>query len=134
MVEEVILKSKEVFYRGKKLNDLKTLDAREVARLLPSRSRRTILRLFQKHEAFISRCEKQVLAKKRIRTHLRDLIILPKLVGMTIGIYNGKTFNDVVITHRMIGHRLGEFSHTRVKVQHGDPGMGATKSSTAEKK
>lgn len=134
MAEEVILKSKEVFYRGKKVDDLKKLDVREVAKLLPSRSRRTVLRLFQAHESFISRCEKQVNAKKRIRTHLRDLIILPKLVGMNIAIYNGKTFNDLAITHRMIGHRLGEFSQTRVKVQHGDPGMGATKSSAAEKK
>jgi small subunit ribosomal protein S19 len=134
MVEEVVLKSKDVFYRGHKVEELKNWGAREVAKLLPARSRRTVLRLFQAHETFIKRCETQREGKRKIRTHLRDMIILPRLVGMTIAIHNGKLFTDLLITHRMIGHRLGEFSQTRTKVQHGDPGMGATKSSTAEKK
>ena len=135
MAEEgVIMKSKEVFYRGKKLDDLKKLEVREIAKFLPSRSRRTILRNFQQHEAFTKRCETQVLAKKRIRTHLRDIVIVPRLVGMQIGIHNGKQFTDLLITHKMIGHRLGEFSLTRTKVQHGNPGLGATKSSAGEKK
>ena len=56
------------------------------------------------------------------------------MIGMTIGIYNGKTFNDVLISHRMLGHRLGEFSLTRGKVSHGKPGIGATKSSSGDKK
>ena len=59
---------------------------------------------------------------------------MPKLVGYTIGIYNGKTFNDVAITADMIGHRLGEFSMTRMKVIHGAAGIGATKSSAAAQK
>ena len=134
MAEGVILKSKEVFYRGKNLEDLKKLDVREVAKFLPSRSRRTVLRNFQVHEAFIRRCEIQIIAKKKIRTHLRDIIILPKLVGMTLMIHNGKLFTEITVTHKMIGHRLGEFSLTRVKVQHGEAGLGATKSSAGEKK
>ncbi len=133
-VEEVIVKSKEQFYRGKNLEDLKKLDVREVAKYLPSRSRRSVLRNFQFIEKFVSRCEKKLSKKKKIRTHLRDIVIVPKLVGMTIGIYNGKTFNDVLISHNMIGHRLGEFSLTRNKVQHGAPGIGATKSSAGAQK
>lgn len=132
--EEVILKSKELFYRGINLEDLKKLDAREVSKYLPSRSRRSVLRNFQEVEKFVQRCETAVKNKKKIRTHLRDIVIVPKLVGMNIQIYNGKTFNDVAIKHTMIGHRLGEFSLSRAKVSHGKAGMGATKGSAGVKK
>ncbi|MBS3065838.1 30S ribosomal protein S19 [Candidatus Pacearchaeota archaeon] len=132
--DEVVVKSKELFYRGKSLDFLKSLDVREVAKYLPSRSRRSILRNFQTIEKFIKRCEKKIARKKKIRTHLRDIVVVPKLVGMQVGIYNGKTFNDITITHNMIGHRLGEFSLTRQKVQHGAPGIGATKSSAGVQK
>jgi len=132
--DEVVVKSKELFYRGKSLDFLKSLDVREVAKYLPSRSRRSILRNFQTIEKFIKRCEKKIARKKKIRTHLRDIVVVPKLVGMQVGIYNGKTFNDITITHNMMGHRLGEFSLTRQKVQHGAPGIGATKSSAGVQK
>ncbi len=134
MAEDVIVKSKELFYRGKSLEELKTLDVREVAKYLPSRSRRSVLRNFQVIENFVKRCEKKIAKKKKIRTHLRDIVIVPRMVGMRIGIYNGKTFNDVTITNNMIGHRLGEFSLTRQKVTHGEPGIGATKSSAGVQK
>jgi len=134
MTEDVIIKSKELFYRGKSLDSLKSLDVRELAKFLPSRSRRSILRNFQKLEQFVKRCEEKFAKKKKIKTHLRDLVIVPNLVGMTIGIYSGKEFNDVSITHKMIGHRLGEFSLTRQKVQHGSPGIGSTKSSAGAQK
>ncbi|MBI3334640.1 ribosomal protein S19 family protein [Candidatus Pacearchaeota archaeon] len=132
--EEVFIKSKEVFYRGKNLEELKKLDVRECAKYLSSRSRRSVLRNFQTIENFVRRCETAVANSKKIRTHLRDIVVVPRLVGMNIGIYNGKTFNDVLIKHTMIGHRLGEFSLTRVKVAHGTAGIGATKSSAAAKK
>ena len=134
MVEEVIVKSKELFYRGKNLEDLKKLDVREFAKYLSSRSRRTVLRNFQSIEKFVKRCENQVSQNKKIRTHLRDMIIVPRLVGMNISVYDGKTFKDVRISNMMLGHRLGEFALTRQKVVHGNPGIGATKSSSAEKK
>jgi small subunit ribosomal protein S19 len=134
MAEGVIVKSKELFYRGKSLESLKTLDVREVAKYLPSRSRRSVLRNFQVIEKFTGRCEKKAAKNKKIRTHLRDIVIVPKLVGLTIGIYNGKTFKDITITNNMIGHRLGEFSLTREKVQHGAPGIGSTKSSAGAQK
>lgn len=129
-----IMKSKEQFYRGQKLEYLKSLDVRESAKYLPSRSRRSVLRHFEVVEKFVSRCEKAIAAKKKIRTHSRDIVIVPKMVGMTIAIYNGKEFNEVPITVEMIGHRLGEFSLTRGKVNHGEAGIGATKSSKAQKK
>nr|XP_060642942.1 small ribosomal subunit protein uS19-like [Anolis sagrei ordinatus] len=64
-----------------------------------------------------------------VKTHLRDMIILPKMVGSTVGIYNRKTFNQVEIKPEMIGHYLGEFSITYKPVKHGRPGIGATHSS-----
>jgi len=132
--QEVMTRSKELFYRGKNLDELKTLDVREIAKFLPSRSRRSVLRNFQMHENFVKRCEATLKAKKRIRTHLRDIVVVPRLVGMRIGIYNGKVFNDIEVTHKMIGHRLGEFSLSRGKVTHGKPGLGSTKSSSGDKK
>jgi small subunit ribosomal protein S19 len=134
MAEEVIVRSKELFYRGVNLEELKMLDVREFAKYLPSRSRRSILRHFDVVDKFVKRCETSVSQNKKIKTHLRDIVIVPRLVGMTIGIYSGKVYNDVKITSNMIGHRLGEFSATRTKVTHGSPGIGATKSSAAEKK
>nr|XP_035139053.2 40S ribosomal protein S15-like [Callithrix jacchus] len=61
-----------------------------------------------------------------VKTHLRDMIILPEMVGSMVGVYNGKTFNQVEIKPEMIGHYLGEFSITYKPVKHGRPGIGAT--------
>ncbi len=134
MAEEVMIKTKDVYYRGKLLEELKLLDVREVAKYLPSRSKRSVLRNFDSVEKFIKRCEKKISMKKKIKTHLRDMVIMPKLIGYSIHVYNGKTFQEIIITPRMIGHRLGEFVLTRSKVNHGSPGIGATKSSSGEKK
>lgn len=134
MVELVEVKAKEQLYRGIPLEALKKLEVREFAKYLSSRSRRTVLRNFNTIEKFIKRCEKRVLKNRKIRTHLRDIVILPKMVGMTIQVYNGKTFTEVRITHLMIGHRLGEFALTRERVVHGDPGIGSTKSSATAQK
>ena len=132
--EGVITKSKEAFYKGINVEELKKMSVREVAKYLPSRSRRSVLRKFDVLEKFIRRCEETVKAKKKIRTHLRDLVIVPQLIGMKIGIHNGKAFNEIEVNHEMIGHRLGEFSLTRHRVQHGTAGIGATKGSKALKK
>jgi small subunit ribosomal protein S19 len=128
------LKKKENLFRGKTLEELKALDVRESAKFMKSKSRRAILRNFDTVEKFIKRCEKKIARKKKIKTHLRDLVIVPKFVGLTISVYNGKAFQDIHITHEMIGHRLGEFSPTRAKAKHTSMGVGATKSSRAMKK
>ncbi|MFH1290130.1 MAG: ribosomal protein S19 family protein [Nanoarchaeota archaeon] len=128
------IKRREQIYRGKTLEELRTLDVRESAKFLPSRSRRSVRRNFDSIERFIKRCNKKAARNKRVRTHLRDLIIVPALVGLTIGIHNGRAFQDVPIVVEMIGHRLGEFAPSRNKVNHGSAGLGATKSSRAQKK
>ena len=130
--EEVRVKVSK--YRGQEVEDLKKLDVRESAKLLPSRARRYVLRNFDVIEKFIKRAEKKIGRNKRIKTHLRDLVIVPKLVGMRIGVHSGKTFEEVDISSEMIGHRLGEFAHTTGRVAHSAAGIGATRSSRALKK
>lgn len=131
---EVEIRSKEAFYRGISVDELKKLDVRESAKYLPSRERRSVLRHFEIIERFIKECEWKEAHKKKIRTHLRDIVIVPKLVGKTIEIHTGKLFQEVPITAEMIGHRLGEFAHTRKRVAHSAAGIGATKGSRALKK
>merc|ERR1719392_160660 len=64
-----------------------------------------------------------------VKTHLRDMIIVPEMIGSVVGIYNGKVFNAVEIKPEMVGFYLGEFSITYKPVRHGRPGIGATHSS-----
>lgn len=58
-----------------------------------------------------------------VKTHLRDMIIVPEMIGSVVGIYNGKVFNSVEIKPEMTGHYLGEFSISYKLVQHGKPGV-----------
>ena len=119
---------KEFTYRGKTLQELQQLDLREFAKLIKSRPRRSILRQTEAVEKFLKRCQKNH-NKKEIKTHLRDLVVVPQFVGLTIHIHNGKKFVPIKIIEEMIGHRLGEFAQTRGRVEHGTPGIGATRSS-----
>jgi small subunit ribosomal protein S19 len=120
-------KRKEEFtYRGLKAEELKKLNMDELMELLPSRQRRRLKRgLTKDHRRLLSR----VKDRDVVRTHLRDMIVLPEMVGKTIEIYNGKTFNRVEIIPEMVGHYLGEYSLTRGRVSHGSAGVGATRSS-----
>ena len=118
-------------HRGKTIEELKKMDIREFAKYVDSRARRTILRQSNVIEKFIKKCKECSERGKQIRTHLRDIVIVPGMIGFTVNIHNGKTFVPITITGEMLGHRLGEFVMTREKVQHGAPGIGATKSSAA---
>lgn len=125
---------KEFTYRGKTTEELKSMDIREFSKLLPSRERRTVLRQFNEIEKFVNDCKTKISKKKNIRTHIRDLVIVPQMIGMKIFVYNGKTFLPVEIIGEMLGHRLGEFSITRSRIHHGSAGVGATKGSKAKSK
>jgi small subunit ribosomal protein S19 len=120
---------KPITFRGKTVDELKTLETREFARYLKSRQRRTVLKQFQDIENFINRAKKKLEKNKPVRTHLRTLVIVPQMVGMKIHVYNGKEFFPIEITGQMLGHRFGEFALTRGKVKHSSAGKGATKSS-----
>ena len=123
------IKKKNFTYKGKTLEELKTLDVREFAKLLKSKQRRSVLRQFQVIEDFISRAKIKINKNKPVRTHQRDLVIVPQMVGMKIDIHNGKSFIGVNVTGEMLGHRLGEFAITRSRVKHSKAGIGATKGS-----
>ena len=106
--------------------------------LLPARARRRLQRgLKRKPTSLINKIKRAKSSAgpnekpEAVLTHLRDMIVLPEMVGAVVGIYNGKTFNQVEIKPEMIGHYLGEFSLTYKPVKHGKPGIGATNSSKA---
>ncbi|MBS3099948.1 30S ribosomal protein S19 [Candidatus Pacearchaeota archaeon] len=132
MAEEISMeRKKEFIFRGKTLEELGKLDIREFAKLVPSRERRTMLRNTDVIEKFLSRCNKKNDRKKVIKTHNRNIIIVPAMIGMIVLIHNGKTFEKLVIAPEMLGHRIGEFSMTRKTVKHGAAGIGATRSSAS---
>jgi len=118
---------KDFTFRGKTIEDLQKLDVREFAKFLKSRQRRTVLRQFQEIEKFISRAKNKISKNKSVKTHFRNLAIVPEMVGMKINVYNGKTFVPIEIIGEMLGHKFGEFSPTRAKIKHSKAGVGATK-------
>jgi len=129
MAEGLVKKSKDKFYRGINVAELKNYDTREFAKLVKARPRRAILRNYDVIEQFVKRCNEKIAKNKSIRTHHRALVIVPALLGMNIFVYNGKDFMKVVITEEMLGHRLGEFAQTRKIAKHTSVGFGATKGS-----
>jgi len=137
-------------YRGRTLEELLNMSMDELISLLPARARRSLLRESNSkvrarraqmgipESPRMKLLEKVMWARKLIsegknknvviKTHVRDAIVLPVMVGLTIAVYNGKEFVPVKITPEMIGHYLGEFAPTCKKVEHGEPGLKATKS------
>ncbi|WP_101294439.1 30S ribosomal protein S19 [Halegenticoccus soli] len=123
----------EFTYRGYTLDELQDMELDEVAELLPARQRRTITRgLSTQHEKLLAKVEgksEEETANDPIRTHLRDMPVLPEFVGLTFAVYTGQEFERVKVQPEMIGHYLGEFQLTRQSVEHGQAGIGATRSS-----
>ncbi|XP_059618042.1 uncharacterized protein LOC132262711 [Phlebotomus argentipes] len=127
---------KKFTYRGVDLDQLLDMPNDQVVELMHSRARRRFSRgLKRKPMALIKKLRK---AKKDapplekpaiVKTHLRNMIVVPEMVGSIIGVYNGKAFNQIEVRPDMIGHYLGEFSVTYKPVKHGRPGIGATHSS-----
>jgi len=127
--KKIEIKKKEFIYQGLTLEKLQKLTIEELLPLLPSRVRRTLKRgLTSKQEKLIRDIEHAGTGIP-IRTHCRNMVILPKFVGHIINIHNGKEFLRVDIQPEMIGHYLGEFALTRQRVKHTGPGVGATRSS-----
>ncbi|MFC2162459.1 30S ribosomal protein S19 [Candidatus Altiarchaeota archaeon] len=124
---------KEFKYRGHTIEELRSMSIEDLAKLYPSRMRRTLSRGFSEQQKKLlekvkeaSAQEKQV---KAIRTHCRDMPVMPSMVGLKFGIYSGKEFTNVEIMPEMVGKYLGEFSMSRKTIKHSAPGVGATRSS-----
>ncbi len=125
----------EPMYRGVKLEELAKMSMDELIELLPTRRRRTLKRgLPPRQKKLLSkmRAARKSLRKGKdvvVKTHCRDMVILPEMVDLTVAVHNGKEFIRFKIIPQMIGHVFGEFSSPMRQVKHGNPGIGATKSS-----
>jgi len=118
---------KQFLFKGKTVEELKEMRVDDFIGLLPTRKRRSHKRGWtEEQEKFL----KQLRAdeKKIVRTHCRDMIVLPEMVGRKLAVYNGKEFVYLDIQQEMLGHRLGEYSLTRRGVKHSAAGIGATRS------
>jgi len=128
---------KKFTYRGIDLDALLDLNIEQFSKLAPARARRRFTKrgLKKRHTNLLRKlraAKKTAPAGEKpavIKTHLRDMVIVPEMIGSQVGVYNGKTFNGVEIKPEMIGHYLGEFSISYKPVKHGRPGIGATHSS-----
>ncbi len=121
-------RKKEFTYRGFTMEQLLEMPFEEMVDLLPSRVRRSFRRgLNEEQKTTFDKIwsgEHEV-----VRTHRRDIPIVPAFVGRRVSVYNGKEFKEVEIKPEMIGHFLGEFAMTRGSVKHSGPGVGATRGS-----
>jgi small subunit ribosomal protein S19 len=127
--KKIEVKKKEFRYRGLPIEELQKLSIEELLPLYKSRARRSLRRgLTEKQEKLVNDIKKSEKGDI-IRTHLRDMIIMPSFVGHRIDVHDGKEFRRIDVQPYMIGHYLGEFALTRSKVKHTGPGVGATRSS-----
>ena len=137
------LKKKRTFkkfsFRGVELEKLLELSGSEVRDMLNARQRRRFSRGVPPRYNRLVR--KLVKAKREaaasgphekpapVKTHLRNMIVMPEMIGSIVAVYNGKHFGLVEVKPQMVGHYLGEFSITYKPVSHGRAGIGATKTS-----
>lgn len=115
---------KEFRYRGLTLEQLQELPLKEFIMLLPSRERRSIKRGFSVEEANLLR---KLDKRSSVKTHQRQMVILPQMVGKTVLVHSGKGFEPIAITDEMVGHRLGQFVLTRKRVVHSGSGVTSKK-------
>ncbi len=126
---------KEFMYRGHSLESLQGMSMDEFINLLPSRQRRSLQRgLTPEQRILLEKMRAAQESQKKgkevtVKTHVRDMIILPEMVGAKVNVHNGKEFVALDIKAEMIGHYVGEFAITNKPVRHGTPGIGASRSS-----
>jgi len=123
---------KEFRYRGKSMEELNAMSTEALLELLPSRARRSLNRGVSEEKRKLledARKMKDGKIEGEIKTHARDMIILPTMVGLTIAVHNGREFVPLEVKPEMIGRYLGEYVITNKKVVHGTPGIGASRSS-----
>jgi small subunit ribosomal protein S19 len=120
-------RKKEFTYRGYTMEDLLKMPFQDLLGILPARARRSYVRgLNSEQDVFV---QKLKAANEPVRTHRREIFILPEFVGKSVMVHSGKEFVTVEIRAEMIGHAIGEFVLTRKFDKHSGPGVGATRSS-----
>src|SRR3989344_2073990 len=125
---------KDLNFKGKTEEDLRKMYINEFMKLIPSRSRRSLKRGFtdqQKKLLLKVKKANEGKLKKPIKTHCRDMVIIPEMLGSSLMIYTGKEWTPIIVNYEMLGRYLGEFTMNRKKVAHSAPGIGATRSSAS---
>ncbi len=122
---------KEFRYRGRTLDELNSMSTEALLQLLPSRARRSLNRGVSEEKRKLLEDARAAKEGKKvgIKTHARDMIVLPTMVGLKIDVHNGKEFVPLEVKAEMIGRYLGEYVITNKKVVHGTPGIGSSRSS-----
>ena len=124
---------REYRYRGHTLEELNGMPTEALLQILPSRARRSLNRGVSDEKRKLiedARAMKEgKLAGQTIKTHARDMVVLPTMVGLTIHVHNGREFIPLEVKPEMVGRYLGEYVITNKKVVHGTPGIGASRSS-----
>ena len=121
---------KEFTYHGLSKEELANIPNEKLLKLFSARARRSLTRgTMSDDKKKLMEEMKDKKNKNPIKTHLRDVIILPYMIGTTIHVFSGKEFVPVTITVQMVGHYLGEYVITNKRVNHGAPGVGASRSS-----
>ena len=123
-----VRRKKEFTYRGLTIDKLQELDFGQFIEMLPSRQRRSFKRGLSKEQAKLINDSNQR-PEKVLRTHRREMIVVPQFVGRKFAVHNGREFVDIDIMPEMIGLYFGELAPTRTSPTHTGPGVGATKSS-----
>ena len=121
---------KEFMYHGLSKEELSNMPNEKLLKLFSARARRSLTRgTMSDDKKKLMEEMKDKNNKNPIKTHLRDVIILPYMIGATIHVFSGKEFVPITITIQMVGHYLGEYVITNKRVNHGAPGVGASRSS-----
>jgi small subunit ribosomal protein S19 len=128
--------AREFKYKGYSGDQVQRLSIETLMPLLNSRQRRSLDRRLSTYMTDEKRKFREELKLSRegkltspLKTHLRDMIILPDMIGLSVLVHNGKEFIPFTIRPEMVGHYLGEYSITNKRVQHGSPGVGSSRSS-----
>ncbi len=123
---------KKFEFRGMSMEELEKVPLEKLFQMFPSRQRRSLTRgITDGKRKLIEEIKAAKAGKNKnpIKTHIRDLIILPYMVGVQVNVFSGKEFQAVNIVPEMISHYLGEYVITNKRVTHGAPGVGASRSS-----
>ncbi|HIH19714.1 TPA: 30S ribosomal protein S19 [Candidatus Micrarchaeota archaeon] len=123
--------ARKVVYQGIDIEEVGKITLQDFLKFIPSNSRRTLKRMGAQVKKFIERLRKHDFAKKPMKTHARQMIILPEMLGKKFLVYNGKDWIEVTVLATMLGRRLGEYSIPIKMVRHSGPGVGATRGSKA---
>jgi len=125
--------AKKFTYRGMEVEELQKMPLDEFIGIIPTKTRRSMRRMGHKMKTFIEkmRAHKKKNKQKPLRTHCREMVIIPEMIGMRVQVHMGNAYADLNISPEMLGHRLGEYAITCKSVRHSGPGIGATRGSKA---